>query len=315
MRNCSTAARFYGQRLLVSLFFACLAVVSGAGRAQPMTLQGYMQMQGPSADEHISYGPASSQFIEYFRPTGHGPFPVVIIVHGGCWMAKYEGIRQVASMARSFADRGYAAYSIEYRGIDEDGGGYPGMYEDIGSALDSVRKRATSDDLDLKRITAIGHSAGAQLVLWAAGQRNVTSSSPRFVAHPLRLHTVIGLGALPDLADRSAIRSACGIDPGLISGEARGAHSVGDTSPASMLPLDAHEIVLINGSLDGVSPPATVKRFAMAARQRGNAVQVVVVPGASHYDEVSVSTPVWKALLQAVQDSSSRTRPETNATR
>jgi acetyl esterase/lipase len=315
MQNRSMTARRFGWLFAAKLLFACLAISSGEGRAQPMTLQDYMRMKGPSADEHLSYGPASSQFIEYFRPSGQGPFPVVIIVHGGCWMHKYEGIRQVASMARSFADRGYAAYSIEYRGIDEDGGGYPGMYEDIGSALDSLRERATGDDLDLKRITAIGHSAGAQLVLWAAGRRNIGSASPLFSALPLRLHTVIALGALPDLSDRSAIRSACGIDSRLISGEFQDAGSVSDTSPASMLPLDAHEIVLINGSLDGISPPGVVQGFATAARQQGNVVRVIEVPGASHYDEVSVSSLVWKLLLRAVLDGARRGSGNKNSTR
>jgi acetyl esterase/lipase len=315
MQKRSIIARHWGRLFVAKLLLACLAISPGEGRAQPMTLQGYMRIQGPSADDHISYGPASSQFIEYFRPSGRGPFPVVIIVHGGCWMHKYEGMRQVAPMARSFADRGYAAYSIEYRGIDEDGGGYPGMYKDIGSAMDALRERASRDDLDLARITAIGHSAGAQLVLWAAGRRNITSAGPLFAAHPLRLHTVIGLGALPDLGKQSAIRSACGIDSRLISGEFRGSGSLSDTSPASMLPLDAHEIVLINGSLDGISPLEAVQAFAATARQQGNVVRVIEVPGASHYDEVSVSSPVWKPLMRAVQDGARGESRKNNSTR
>nr|WP_284503582.1 alpha/beta hydrolase [Caballeronia sp. GAWG1-1] len=262
-------------------------------------------MRGPPADERIAYGQAPAQFLEYFRPSGRGPFPVVVIIHGGCWLHEFGGLRQVASMAREFARKGFAVYSIEYRGIDQAGGGYPGTYDDIASALDSISKLQKRDDLDLGRIVGVGHSAGAQLILWAAGRNRMPNDSPLFDAHPVMLHAVIGLGALPDLGNRPAIQNACGIAPEALYGGSQRADALRDTSPAAMLPLDTHRIVLINGSLDTVSPPEAVTGFSKAAKQRGNTVKVIEVPAASHYDEVSTSSPVWHPLLQAVQDSAS----------
>ncbi|WP_159462581.1 alpha/beta hydrolase family protein [Caballeronia glebae] len=266
-----------------------------------MTLQDYMHMRGPAADERIPYGKAPSQFVEFFRPSGRGPYPVVVVVHGGCWVHKFQGLRQVAGMAKAFAEHGFAVYSIEYRGIDESGGGFPGTYEDISAALAVVQDQAQTRHLNLDRLIGVGHSAGAHLMLWAAGRKNIPVSSVLFNARPLRISAVIGLGALPNLSNRSGIHDVCGIDSAVLTGAPGRPEPLRDTSPAAMLPLDTSKIVLINGSLDTVSAPAVVAAFASQARQAGNAVRVVEIPAATHYDEISTTSPVWAQLLRIVQ--------------
>src|SRR4051812_3181302 len=37
-------------------------------------------------DAKVAYGPAPQQFAELRLPQGKGPFPVVAILHGGCWI-------------------------------------------------------------------------------------------------------------------------------------------------------------------------------------------------------------------------------------
>jgi pimeloyl-ACP methyl ester carboxylesterase len=60
-------------------------------------------------------------------------------------------------------------------------------------------------------------------------------------------------------------------------------------------PVEAHT-VLINGELDTVAPPDLAARYAVLARRAGNAVPIIVVPGASHYDLVSTNSTVWPLL-------------------
>ena len=36
--------------------------------------------------ERISYGPEDLQFGDLRLPDGEGPFPVIMIIHGGCWL-------------------------------------------------------------------------------------------------------------------------------------------------------------------------------------------------------------------------------------
>src|ERR1700761_1516401 len=67
--------------------------------AEPMTLHDYMALNGPAPSEHIAYGTAPSQYVELFQPQGSGPFPVVVLVHGGCWVKQYGGIVQMRNVA------------------------------------------------------------------------------------------------------------------------------------------------------------------------------------------------------------------------
>lgn len=289
-------------RRLVRLFMIVAALCAGPLHADPLHLQDYLALQGPSADEHIPYGPAPSQFAELFRAHGSGPFPVVVLIHGGCWAHQFGGLRQIASLASALADKGWMVWSIEYRGIDEEGGGFPGTYLDIAQALQKLLGEATRLNMDLSRMVVVGHSAGAQLALWAAARRRIPMDSPLYSANALHLPTVIGLGVLPDLKDADDIKRACGVNAVALTGlpQPGRADVYADTSPQSMLPIGSR-VILINGELDTVAPPALAAHFANDARRAGDTIRHLVVPDASHYDEVSIDSPVWPVLLKTIQ--------------
>jgi acetyl esterase/lipase len=119
----------------------------------------------PAASERIRYGDAPSQFADLWLPSGKGPHPVVAMLHGGCWRADLPGLDLMTYAAEDLRQRGIAVWTIEYRRIDETGGGFPGSFDDTGLALDHLRKLAKAKNLDLKNIIALGHSAGGHLAL------------------------------------------------------------------------------------------------------------------------------------------------------
>lgn len=53
----------------------------------------------------IAYGPAPSQVGELYLPDGDGPFPVVVLVHGGYWAAMWDR-RQITGVADDLVGRG-----------------------------------------------------------------------------------------------------------------------------------------------------------------------------------------------------------------
>lgn len=57
----------------------------------------------PPADHVISYGEDSLQFGELRLPQGQGPHPVIVLIHGGCWLAQYD-IAHIRKLAAAFAD-------------------------------------------------------------------------------------------------------------------------------------------------------------------------------------------------------------------
>src|SRR5207244_5343392 len=68
------------------------------------------------------------------------------------------------------AERGYVAWNIEYRRVGQEGGGWPGTFDDVAAAADAL---ADIPEIDQRRLVAVGHSAGGHLALWLASRTAV----------------------------------------------------------------------------------------------------------------------------------------------
>jgi hypothetical protein len=118
---------------------------------QPTNPLELIKQPAPTANERIAYGKDPLQFGEMRVPEGTGPFPVAILIHGGCWSTKvaklpepvtsFELLRPIAS---ALAKAGVASWNVEYRRLGNDGGGWPGSYLDLASNRPSARVGATS---------------------------------------------------------------------------------------------------------------------------------------------------------------------------
>jgi acetyl esterase/lipase len=290
--------------LISTLFFSGANVVAPASSAAaPMTLDDYLALSGPAPTATFAYGSAPSQFAELFRPKGQGPFPVVVLVHGGCWTIEYGGIKQMHNVAGALAARGIAVWNVEYRRVDEEGGGYPGTYLDIDAALDKLAAVAANHQLDTRRIAAMGHSAGGQLVQWIAGRGRIPSTSPLFHAGRLPVRNIISLGGLADLRnEKDLIQGSCGRSTEQLAGLPSPARPdvFADTNAAELLP-NGSRTWLVTGELDTISPPRAAYAYAARAQAAGDHAEVIILPNASHYDEIAASSPAWKLVLQTVE--------------
>src|SRR5579862_1084835 len=168
-----------------------MILAASAAQAEPASIDDYMKQPRHAADATVHYGPAPSQVAELFLPKGKGPHPVVVLLHGGCFLAELGGFPQTSALAADLARRGYAVWNVEYRKLGEPGAGYPGTFQDVATAVDRLRAEAPRHDLDLKRVIAVGHSAGGHLALWAASRTKIPASSPLHAADPLKIGAVI----------------------------------------------------------------------------------------------------------------------------
>jgi acetyl esterase/lipase len=268
-----------------------------------MILADYMALSGPAPHATLRYGAAPSQYAELFVPPGKGPFPVAVLVHGGCWTKEYGGITQLRNMAGALAARGIAVWNVEYRRVDEAGGGYPGTYQDMNAALDLLARTARDYPLDVDRLVAVGHSAGGQLVQWLAGRPRIPASSPLFHADFVPVRRVVSLGGLADLRRESALlKTSCGRDVAELAGTPSAARPdvFADTNAGDLMP-NGSRTILVTGELDTISPPRVAHDFAARARAAGDAADVVILPGASHYDEVAATSRSWPLVLGAIE--------------
>lgn len=292
---------------LTSLFASFLSgaalCTTLAAHAAPMKLDAYLALTGPAPSATLPYGDAPSQFAELFLPEGAGPFPVAVLVHGGCWTSKFGGITQFRNMAGALAARGIAVWNVEYRRVDEPGGGYPGMYQDMHAALDLLAAQAPARGLDLDRIVAVGHSAGGQLVQWIAGRARIPAASPLHRPQGLTVDRIVSLGGLADLRhEADLIKSSCGRDIVQLAGTPSAARPdvLADTNAADLMP-NGSRTWLVTGERDTISPPRVAHDYAARARKAGDAAEVVILPNASHYDEVAATSPSWPLVLDVIE--------------
>jgi acetyl esterase/lipase len=274
---------------------------AGAARAEPATVQAYMSQPQAKASVRIAYGSAPAQVVDLFLPKGKGPYPVVILLHGGCYLAEYRGLMESSGVAADLARRGYAVWNVEYRKLGEAGAGYPGTFLDVAQAVDRLKTEAPKYRLDTRRVLALGHSAGGHLALWAAARAKLPRTSPLWRADPLPIRAVVSLGGIGDLKGQGSVfAGACGREPiPQVVGAADRPEPYADTSPAELLPTGTRT-VMISGAFDHVMPPFTGWAYVQKLRKAGDSADAIAIPDAGHFDVVIPTTAAWKAVVGVI---------------
>lgn len=278
------------------------AIALSWSMTDPINIPAFMAIERPKPTVEIPYGPESTQTIDLFVPDQGGPFPVVVLIHGGCWSAKTAGREQVRHLGADLVKRGIAVWSIGYRRADETGGGYPGTYQDVAIAIDLLREEAPRYRLDLSHTVLVGHSAGGHLALWAAGRDRLSSTSRLHVARPFVPQRVVALAGVGNLKTFSPlIPGICGqgILENLVAASTADPDAFADTSP-SILGATNARVVMISGVLDRLVPPYVAHDYAISVRSDLK-VELVNVEGAGHFDLVTTGRRGWEIALANIE--------------
>jgi len=250
----------------------------------------------------IAYGPAPQQFADLRLPADSpAARPVVVILHGGCWR-EYADTAYTAPLASALVREGWATWNVEYRGVHQPGGGWPGTLLDAGAGIDALRKAAPDYRLDLARVVAIGHSAGGHLALWAATRARTPASSPLSGSNPLPLLGVVSMAGIADLAAFYEYgQGPCGDGLPRLMGGPPASHPdrYAAASPFERLPLGVPH-VLLWGALDRIVPRDLFAAYEAAARQAGDRVESITIDGVGHHEFGSPSGPAYEALVSAI---------------
>lgn len=278
-----------------------MATAEAQKQPQLVTWQQISEMPIPPADHKISYGDAPEQYGELRLPEGKGKFPVVVVVHGGCWLSQYN-LQYMSHLSEELTRAGYATWNIEFRRIGDAGGGWPGTFEDVAAATDFVRQLAKQYPLDAKNVAVIGHSAGGHLALWLATRPNLPKSSELYSRKPLKLKGAVSLAGIPDLATYSQQQGSCNesVEKLLEGMPQQQQQRYAEAAPQQLLPLQVPSRQ-VQGELDPIVPMSQAENFTRAAQAAGDDAQQINIPDAGHFDLVVPGTPAWQAVLQAVQ--------------
>ena len=110
----------------------------------------------------LAYGSRSeAQKLDLYVPAGNGPFPLVVVIHGGGFIGGDKTGSSQLSKIKVLLKDGYAAASINYRLSDEKI--YPAQIYDAKAAVRYLRSNTMKFNLDPDHFGAWGASAGGTL--------------------------------------------------------------------------------------------------------------------------------------------------------
>jgi len=232
------------------------------------------------ADLTYSYGENQFQFGQLWLPIASPARASLILIHGGCWMNQFD-ISYSHGLSSALADAGFAVWSLEYRRTGDEGGAWPGSFEDIIAGINSLND---IDEIETENLAILGHSAGGHLALLAGARSELLTVEPDLI---------VGLAAISDVVSYAAGSNSCQAATPLFMG--------GDVSERAQAYFDAnpgnhglHEnTVLLQGDSDEIVPlsQATLP-----------GARTIISIGASHFDWAHPDTRAYRRLLELLDE-------------
>lgn len=277
------------QQVLLALM-AALAQPSIA--AEVMDSSALADFPNPPADHVISYGDEELQFGELRLPQGDGPFPLMVFIHGGCWLSEYN-LNHARKLAAAFTTEGIATWLIEYRRVGDQGGGWPGTFDDAAAGMDKVAELAELYPLDLDHLLVAGHSAGGHLAIWLANRPSQWGKGVSPTA-------VLAMAPAADLVYLDA-QHVCGdVVEQLMGGTASQVperYQLG--SGSARLPLPVPQWVVLGAHDENWLPVG--KRYVEAALASDGIVYPVIADESGHFDMIDPDSSTWPQVLEAAR--------------
>jgi acetyl esterase/lipase len=258
-----------------------------------------LETPSPAADARIPYGDKAHQFGDLRLRSGPGPHPVVVMVHGGFWRAKYD-LEHVGHLCADLTRRGWATWNLEFRRVGHEGGAWPGTFEDVCRGMDFLRTLGKAHPLDLSRVVVMGHSAGGHLALWLAGRRRQPPDGPFFHPDPFIPRGVVVLAGAVDLVRAHELRLSDDAAAELLGGspsQVPERYQLG--SPAALAPIGVRQ-VLVHGTEDDTVPVSFSIDYHARAAALGDDVRLVTLPGAGHFEVINPLAREWPQVIEAI---------------
>ena len=258
-----------------------------------------------SVQENIEYydNGVDKFFFDWYRPTGEGPFPVIITLHGGAWVIGNKGPMNIILFNRYFASQGYTVFDLNYglfdiSTISGDASGifgtfaamggspnYNGSYtlqqqiENIGEFTKILELNDTKYSADMDNVFVVGRSAGAHMAsLVTLGYRN-----PLYTGNFSTNMTVKGGIWIYPPTNFSRSTGSSFFDP-MMQGSLPLDEQYQKMSAAFLITNSTitPPIIIIHGSKDGLAQYSQSVSFHRYATGLGKKCLFVTIPWAGH---------------------------------
>ncbi|MEZ5356922.1 MAG: alpha/beta hydrolase [Bryobacteraceae bacterium] len=207
-------------------------------------------------------------------PAGEGPFPAVILVHGGGWVTGSKTANFVRPLFAVLDQTEMAWFTIDYRLAPKHP--YPAARTDVEAAVEFVKQNARRFRVDPNRIALMGESAGGHLVN-LVGTRNDAG-----VAAVVCFYGPIDMEVF---AEKFAGKPAtAGMKTFFLIDEydERATAILHEASPRTYLNGKTPPFLVIHGTEDAAVPYAQALLHVKLFRERGIPVELITVEGGVH---------------------------------
>ncbi len=183
-------------------------------------------------------------------------------------------------MFTALSNAGISVYAVEYRRTGDDGGGWPGSFNDVVEGSRKALEWARANAQDAPVILA-GHSAGGHLALLVAQEL------------PTEFNQVIGLAAITQLKLYAKGSNSCETaTPQFFGGTPDEKPDAYSAATPSIENIES-PVVLIQGTSDHI---VAEQQSYLAGTSR------IVVPGAGHFDYLHSGSLAFREFLDLLSD-------------
>ena len=230
--------------------------------------------------------------LDAYVPDGAGPFPTVIIVHGGGF-ARGDKQTYVPPLFEPLSQAGFTWFTINYRMHPQFK--FPAPVEDIEAAIRFVKAHAKEYKVDLSRVVLMGESAGGALVSFV-GVQNKSA---------IKLAAVVPFYGVHDWQQRAEEEAAGKVGPSIwreffsvpAGNSPEAIKRMMEVSAATYIKKGLPPFLLIHGTEDTQVNYQQSVVMQQRMKKAGNVCDLITVEGGPHGMGVITKFPDTKVKM------------------
>lgn len=231
-------------------------------------------------DVEYSTPDGESLKLDFVRPAGEGPFPVVIAIHGGGWRT---GSRtEYKDFQTNMARLGVATAAVQYRLAPQFK--FPAPLDDVSAALKFLLDDPEQFKLDPQRVIWMGGSAGGHLALLAGLQQDDSYQTRLIinVAGPTDLRTFESLESGDAALKQYVSRDSAELLEDLLGSTDRTADVYRQASPIEFIRAEGPRIVTFHGEKDDIVPVTQGRTLHEKLKEIGASERLFIAASGGH---------------------------------